>query len=143
MGEVISWKKLALWINLVLNYYMDQKAIQVNAVRDNAMAVYIGQVEKDLLQLIIDNMEKREMTLDEAHVLAKDYMALLPAVDKSDLMQKLLGYSELHPETQVVVESLKHLYETSRSQNTLEHMKHLIKQGDINSAMEVVKGGVD
>lgn len=122
---------------------MDQNTTQDTAVRDNGVEKYLEEAEKELLQIIIDNMEKGEMTLDDAHILARDYMALLPVTDKNDLMHKLEEYTNMHPGTQSIVDKVKQLVEVSRSRDTLEKMKHLIKAGDIKTAIEAVKGGND
>ena len=112
-----------------------------NKPQPGTLDAYLEDVERDLLKVIIDNMEHRGMTIDQAHNLAKEFLAILPPADKQDLLQKLTGYTTAHPEAKMIADNFRKLYEISRDQETLEKMRQHIQSGNIEQAIMVAKGG--
>lgn len=107
---------------------------------DSGVPEYIEEVERDLLKVIVDNMEHRGMTLEQAHLLAKEFLTLLPPADKKDLLHKLKGFSKEHPETKPVVNNFNRIYQLTKDQETLEQMRQHLQKGNIEKAIEVAKG---
>ncbi len=120
---------------------MDTAQANSQAPNVDSMEKYLEEIERDLLKVIINNMEHRGMTLEQAHILAKEFLALLPPADKQDLLQKLLGYTQVHPEAKLIADNFRKIYETSRDQQTLEKMRQHIQSGNIEQAISVAKGG--
>jgi hypothetical protein len=101
----------------------------------------VTEVEKKLLDHIIENVEKQRLKPEEAQKLAQDFLALLPMRDKEDLLTKLHTLSEKYHEAQSVYVEYAREDEEAKRQALLHQMSHHIKAGDIEAAIAVAKGG--
>ena len=119
---------------------MDPNSGQKLNVDDAQIADYLEEVERDLLKVIVDNMEHRGMTLDQAHLLAKEFLSLLPPADKLDLLHKLQGFSVEHPEVKPVVANFNRIYQITKDEETLDLMRQHLQSGNIEKAIETAKG---
>lgn len=107
---------------------------------DQSMQTITTDVEKDLLQAIIDNLKKNSIKIDEARKLAREFLALLPMQDKKDLMEKLYKFSQDHTETKSIYLKYAKPYEEEERQRKLTLMSEHIKNGEIEHALTVAKG---
>lgn len=99
------------------------------------------EVEKDLVQHILENIEDGTLTLDDAQKLAQEFLTLLPFQDKKDLVEKLQRLGTEHDEAnQVYVKYAKPVADEQRDQKLAELAGH-IKAGNIEHALTIVKGG--
>lgn len=100
----------------------------------------VEQVERELLDEIIANMETDAMSLEDAEQLARDFLAVLPAADKEDLLRKLQGVGEKYIAARSVY--LKHAapHEEQKRQELLDTMSTHIKSGNIEEALTIAKG---
>lgn len=101
----------------------------------------VSDVEKDLLFYIITNMKHRKISIAEAHYLASDFLKLLPVKDKEDLLSKLSGLANTYDEVREVFVKYNTPYEEEKRNILLNMMRDHIKNGDIEKAIGVVKGG--
>lgn len=100
---------------------------------------FLENVERDLLLDIILNMRNRKITVGEAEKLARDFLALLPASDKHDLLGKLKSLSGKYQEARdVYLKYATEEHETEKNQ-ALDTIAGHIKSGDIEKALEVAK----
>lgn len=99
----------------------------------------ITAIEKELLDLIISHLENNQMEFPIAQKLARDFLALLPARSKVDLLEKLRVLGETYSEAQTVylMEFSKDLQ--AKEQAALIQMQQAIKQGNIDHAIAVAK----
>ena len=101
----------------------------------------LENVEGDLLSAIIENMKHNKITTQEAQQLAKDFLALLPIHDKYDLLKKLKDLGGKYDEAQsVFLKYAKPEEEKDRHEKLVSMAEH-IKNGDIDKALGVAKGG--
>lgn len=102
---------------------------------------FVSDVERDLLFQIIVHMKHREMTGEEAQKVAKEFLTLLPVVDKEDLLKKLGILSQAHKGAREVF--LKYAAPSEEEQRLIkiQTMSEHIKNGDIEKAITVAKGG--
>lgn len=87
------------------------------------------------------NMKHRRISISEAHHLAQDFLKLLPAQDKEDLLKKLSGLANTYAEAREVFLKYHTPYEEEKRNKLLSTMRDHIKNGDIEKAIEVAKGG--
>lgn len=108
---------------------------------DQTMQTITTDVEKDLLAAIIENLKKNSLQVEQARELAREFLALLPMEDKRDLLDKLYKFSQEHAETKdLYLKYAKPLEEEDR-QKKLALMSEHIKNGQIEHAIAVAKGG--
>lgn len=100
----------------------------------------IESIEGELMDHIITNMEHRQLSLEEAHELAKDFLAQLPAKDKEELLTKLRSLGDEFPTAKEVYVDVAAPFEEEKRQKTLELMRAHIKNGEIEKAIAVAKG---
>lgn len=101
----------------------------------------VEEIEKDLLKHIVENMEQGKITVEKSQQLAKEFLGLLPVVDKQDLLNKLNVLGKSYPEAQAVYLDLALPYEEEQRQQKLQKMSEMIKQGNIEQAIATAKGG--
>lgn len=101
----------------------------------------VSSVEKDLLLEIIENMKYRKLTIGEAHKLAKEFLSLLPANDKEDLLRKLSTLGQNYEEARDVYAKYVAPHEEEKRQNLLNQMREHLKSGNIEQAIAVAKTG--
>lgn len=96
-------------------------------------------VKKELLELIIEHLKLNKIQADQAQQLARDFLAILPVSDQSDLLQKLKTLGETYKEAEeVYLDELSKATDEKRDM-TLNQMRDFIKTGDIESAIATAK----
>ena len=90
---------------------------------------------------IIANLGQNTLSVEEAQALAKEFFSLLPIEDKKDLIDKLHKLSKDHREASGVYLKYAHEYEESERQRKLQLMSQHIKNGEIENALAIAKGG--
>lgn len=121
---------------------MTDNAITSSPPDDN-FENFLSDVERDLLFHIIFNLRRSKISLNEAQSLAKDFLALLPAEDKEQLLKKLEGLGQEYPEANEVYLKYATPHYESKNQHALDEMSEYIRQGDIEKAIEVGKKAND
>lgn len=115
----------------------------VNPARDTLsnqnLQQLVEEVEKDLLDHIIENMRARKITVEESQSLASDFLSLLPPQDKLDLLNKLRTLSGKYPLALEVYYDLAMKSYNEEREKSLDLMSQHIKSGDIEKALEVAK----
>lgn len=109
---------------------------------DQSMQTITTGIERDLLEVIIQNLEQHSIHIPQARELAREFLALLPLQDKKDLLEKLYKLSQKHIETKGVYLKYAKPYEDEERQKKLELMSHHIKNGQIEHALTIAKGGI-
>lgn len=96
-------------------------------------------VEKELLDLIIAHLKENKIKLEDAQLLARDFLAALPITDQKDLLIKLKSLGDTYPEAgQIYVDELSKSEVKNRDQKLTEIRNH-IKQGNIDQAITSAK----
>lgn len=101
----------------------------------------LDQVEKKLLDHILAGLKNNSFTAEQSELLAKQFLAVLPPKDKEDLLEKL---SQLAKEYRPAQETYTEIYaqeEEQHRQAKLNAMRDHIKNGKIEEAIAVAKGG--
>lgn len=99
-----------------------------------------NDIEKDLLSHIILNMQQRKISTEDAQKLAREFLALLPAKDKEDLLNKLKNLGEKYPEAKSVYVKYYASEDEEQRQNKLQGMLEHVRAGNIEQAINVAKG---
>lgn len=110
-------------------------------VLDPSIAPLVDEVEKDLLHHIIEGLKQKKIPLPEAQKLARDFLRVLPIKDKHDLLLKLKEVSQMHPEVFDVYFKLANEHEENVREKKLSLAAQHIQQGNIEQALQAVKGG--
>lgn len=101
----------------------------------------VVDIEKDLLEQIIQRLDENKMSPEEAQKLAKEFLSLLPISDQQDLLKKLLQLSNDNNATKGIYLKYAKPYEESETQRKLELMSQHLHAGNIEQALSVAKGG--
>ncbi len=101
----------------------------------------VKDVEKELLLEIVKNLDQSKITPEQAQLLAQEFLALLPIQDKKDLLDKLYKLSQTNLETKGVYLNYARSYDEEERHKKLELMSQHIKNGEIEHALSVAKGG--
>ncbi len=109
---------------------------------DQTMQAITTDVEKDLLTAIVENLKQNTLQVDQAKSLAREFLTLLPMQDKKDLLNKLYKLSQEHVETKSLYLKYAKPYEEEERQKKLALMSQHIKNGQIEHALTIAKGGV-
>lgn len=115
-------------------------SIAPNLQKDESVEKLVSNVERELLFHIIKNMKQRKISIAEAHHLAKDFMNILPVKDKEDLLNKLKKLSRRYPEASELYVKYIIPHEEEKREQLLNTMRSHIQNGDIEKAIDVVKG---
>lgn len=107
---------------------------------DQSLQQFIEQVEKDLLEHIVASMKDKKISVEEAQSLARDFLTLLPPLDKADLLNKLRSLAGKHPLAVEIYHDFAVAESNSERDKKLDLMAQHIKQGDIEKALEAAKG---
>jgi hypothetical protein len=101
----------------------------------------IEEIEKELLDEIIKNLKENKLTVEKAQELAKEFFSLLPIEDKKDLRNKLYTLSKDNQEALGVYVHYANTYDAEERERKLTQMSQHIKNGEIEDALMVAKGG--
>ena len=100
-----------------------------------------NEIEKLLLQEIITSLKNNKIDEEEASQLARDFISLLPLHDQQDLLAKLYDLSQKHMEVRGLYLHYAIPAEEEARQRKLTLMRASIKNGDIEHALSIAKGG--
>lgn len=110
---------------------------------DDTTEAIVKEIEKELVNAILDNIEQNRMSKEQAQFLAREFLALLPIQDKHDLLEKLGKFSKLHIEAKSIFLKYGAPIENEERQKKLELMSQHIQNGQIEHALDVAKGGIN
>lgn len=113
----------------------------MSAVSDTTLKQLTSDIERDLLFHIILNMRHRKISVGEAQHLAQEFLALLPAKDKEELLNKLSELAKTYIEVQQVYVKYAGPYTEEKRKETLAAVRDFIKKGKTEQAIAVAKGG--
>lgn len=108
---------------------------------DQSIQTLTEDIEKELLDEIINNLDTAAITVEEAQAVAKEFLSLLPLQDKKDLLEKLYKLSKDHSETADLYLKFAKPIEEDDRQKKITLMSEHIKKGQIEHALAVAKGG--
>ena len=108
---------------------------------DDPMQTITTDIEKELLNEIVENLDQASITPEEAQQLAHDFLALLPMQDKKDLLKKLYVLSQKHGEARKIYIEYAAPYEEEERQKRLTLISQHIKNGKIEDALATAKEG--
>ncbi len=119
---------------------MDADVAQSQPI-DLTLKPYIEAVEKDLLDHVLKALQARQIPAEEAQKLAQDFLKELPPHDREDLLENLQAISQMHPIARDTY--LKFANEAHKEERVhkLRLTAHHLSNGDIDSALQVVKVG--
>jgi len=85
-------------------------------------------------------MKEKKTTFGSAKYLAKDFLALLPAENKEDALNKLYSLTAIYPEAKVVFAKYIGQIEDEKTNNKLETMRIYMQQGNYEYALQIARG---
>src|SRR5258708_36633285 len=109
---------------------------------DQTMQTITKDVENDLLGVIVQNLREHKFKVEQAKQLAREFLVLLPLQDKRDLLEKLYKLELKHSETKAIYLKYAIPIEEEDRLKKLELMSQHIKNGQIDHALAVAKGGL-
>lgn len=103
------------------------------------LAEEVELVKKELLELIVEHLKTNKIHAPEAQQLARDFLAVLPIKDQTDLLNKLKGLGQKYKEAnEVYLDELEKATDEKRDL-ALNSMRDSIKQGQIDQAIQTAK----
>lgn len=111
----------------------------MNYSKDMDLVEEVKQVEKELVERIVEHLKANQIAVEIARQQARDFLALLPVKDQKDLLNKLKDLGDKYIEAkEVYAEELGKVNEVER-QRTLEQMRIFIQQGNMDNAIAAAK----
>lgn len=107
---------------------------------DAELKKYIGDIKRDLLFHVISNLREEKMTLGQAKYLAKDFLALMPAYDKGDVLDKLYSLTSVYLEAKAVFAKYIGPYEEEKTAQKLTLARQYMKKNEFEKAIAIMKG---
>lgn len=101
----------------------------------------VRDVEKQLLLEILSNLDRNKITGEQAQKQAKEFLSLLPFQDQKDLLDKLFKLSQANIEAVGVYLKYAKPIQDAEKEKQLELISMHIKNGEIEHAISVAKGG--
>lgn len=99
----------------------------------------VKSVEKELLEIMLQNLQKYKINTEEAQKMALDFLTALPITDQQDLLNKLKAFGEKHPEAQSLYVNEITKVTNQKRDEALTRIRQAIHQGDMNSAIQIAK----
>lgn len=109
-------------------------------VRSDDMKKFISDVELDLTFHIVWNLKNKKISLAEAKSLAADFLKILPAKDKEELLGELRKLCDAYIEACDVYVTHNGTYQNEKRERMLAEMRKHIQEGNIEQALLVAKG---
>ncbi len=130
------------WDKDALMNELQQKQLEEEKQKPNLSPTdkLTDDVERELLFHIIWNMHESKLSPEEGARLAEEFLAILPAKDKEELLEKLNILSQKYKEAQSVY--LKYADEQNKEKrdDALRLMSEHIQNGNLEEAIRVAKG---
>lgn len=101
---------------------------------------FVTPVERDLLEHIIAGLRSRNLSVDQAEQLARDFLVALPATDKEDLLNKLNVLGKTYKAAQETYVDFVGSHEKQKKEELLNQMRSHIQSGNIEAAIALAKG---
>ena len=109
---------------------------------NQSMQIITTKIEEELFDEIVRNLDQAAITVEEAKAIAKEFFTLLPLQDKKDLLDKLYKLSLDHSKTKELYLKFAKPIEEDAREKKLTLMSEHIKNGNIEHALAVAKGGI-
>lgn len=97
----------------------------------------ITQVEKEYLQIIINNLKNSNLKLSQAKNDTKDFLSLLPFNSFEDFKKKIGDFVLKHPLYQKIYLLILKIEEEEKTQKLLNRMSAFIKENKFDQALKV------
>jgi hypothetical protein len=97
----------------------------------------INGLEKSFLENIVGNLKSKKLTLNQARIMAKDFMNLLPFKEQNDLKTKIKNFSEKYIIFSPLYITLLKNEETTKMNNLLNKMRSHMKEKNIDEALKI------
>lgn len=110
-------------------------------ISEKELKDYISDMERDLMFQVIMNMKNYKLTMQTAHYIAKDFLEIFPVSDIQRLLNKLKILAKEHEEIRAVFITYAKKYYEKQKDYILTIVPPYIKNGEIEQAVQIVKGG--
>ncbi len=102
----------------------------------------IQDIKRDLLFHVILNMKRNLLSLEDTKYLAEDFLQIFPVFSIAELLKKLNELGKIYKEARIVFIKYANLYYEEEKTYLLYQIPPYIKNGEIDKAIEVMKGGI-
>lgn len=114
----------------------------INTLNEKELKDYISDVKRDLMFNIIYNMRHFELTMGDAQSLSRDFLNIFPVVKVQELLNKLQKLGRRYKEAKAVFILYAAKYYEKERQLILQTVPIYIKNGEIEKAINLIKGGI-
>jgi hypothetical protein len=105
------------------------------------LTIYAQNVEKSLFFYIIANIEHNLLSVEDAQVLAENFLSLLPPSDKEAFLANIYSLGDKYREAYYVYLRYGGEYEEEKRNRKLQMIRMYLQTGNIEQAILVAKGG--
>ncbi len=95
----------------------------------NDSKTIVEEIEKELFSEILNSMKMGKLSRKQAAVIAKDYLKLLPFLNKEDISEKLYEISKIHDEIKPVYARIISPLEEEKRKLALDKMRNIVRVG--------------
>lgn len=100
---------------------------------------FIVFVEKQVIRIVIDVLKSRSATVEQSKVVLREFLKLTPFSTLEDMKAKILNFSKVYPVFQPVYITVLKYEDDYEKDHLINKMRKLIKEQDVDGALEVVK----
>lgn len=121
--------------------FKNKTMTQIKQLLNKNLESYVKDVEKELLFLILKNMNEMQGSMEKAENLAQEFLNNYPYADKEILIAKLREMGNKYPEAyEVYIKYANEYYSAKRDRSFKKALSH-IKKYEITNAIKAAKGG--
>ncbi len=102
----------------------------------------VQDIKRDLMIEVIVDLKNTKLSIDQARELARDFLNILPPINKEELLKKLGELGKVYKEVRAVFIKYARLYDDEKRWYSLEQAHTYLQEGNVYLALRAVKGGV-
>lgn len=100
------------------------------------------ELKRDLMLQIMYNLKHGLMTKEDSRLLARDFLkAVDNAIDEQSTLSELFRFIEIHPEILSTFTKFANSYYEEQRKARLDQAQLTLKSGDVEAAVNILKGG--
>lgn len=106
------------------------------------MREFAEDIKQDILFAIITNLREEKMTSQQAKLLSRDFLAVMPPLDTEDLLAKVKELGMQYEQIKYIYIKYMKQHDEEKRRRILTIVRMYMQQGDFDRALLVAKGGI-
>ncbi len=99
---------------------------------------FIEKLEEEYLRLLVDFLQRGDITSDQAKLITKDFLKMTPFTSSEDMEKKIEAFTMEHPEFGGLYINLLTLERSKNDEDLINQMRAHIKENRLDEALNLV-----